>query len=153
MATSNPHQSQSDDELAIRQVVHRWLDATKAGDYETVHQMLGHKSIKTTIEFYCGLEQQDAFRRYDAVLEACLRAGAAILARSTPREAAALLGAGERLLDEMRSHIDATDRRMHTETQVLLQAALDPGEIETAWKAGWELTSDEAVSLALSCLD
>ena len=36
MATSNPHQSQSDDELAIRQVVHRWLDATKAGDYETV---------------------------------------------------------------------------------------------------------------------
>ena len=31
--------------------------------------MLGHKSIKTTIEFYCGLEQQDAFKRYDAVLD------------------------------------------------------------------------------------
>lgn len=39
------------------------------GDYETVRQMLGHKSIKTTIEFYCGLEQQDAFKRYDAVLD------------------------------------------------------------------------------------
>ena len=39
------------------------------GEYETVRQMLGHKSIKTTIEFYCGLEQQDAFKRYDAVLD------------------------------------------------------------------------------------
>jgi uncharacterized protein (TIGR02246 family) len=36
MATINPHYSQSDDELAIRELVHRWLEATKAGDYETV---------------------------------------------------------------------------------------------------------------------
>ena len=36
MATTNPDQSQSEDQMAIRNLVHRWLDATKAGDYETV---------------------------------------------------------------------------------------------------------------------
>lgn len=36
MATINPHYSQLDDERAIRELVHRWLEATKAGDYETV---------------------------------------------------------------------------------------------------------------------
>ena len=36
MATTNPHQRQSEDQKAIRDLVHRWLDATKAGDYETV---------------------------------------------------------------------------------------------------------------------
>jgi uncharacterized protein (TIGR02246 family) len=33
---TNPDQSQSEDQMAIRDLVHRWLDATKAGDYETV---------------------------------------------------------------------------------------------------------------------
>lgn len=36
MATITPQRSQSEDELAIRAVVHRWLEATKAADYETV---------------------------------------------------------------------------------------------------------------------
>src|SRR6185369_15332839 len=36
MATTNPDRSQSEDQMAIRDLVHRWLDATKAGDYETV---------------------------------------------------------------------------------------------------------------------
>jgi integrase len=32
-----------------------WLK-THPGDYETVRRMLGHRSIRTTINFYCGLE-------------------------------------------------------------------------------------------------
>lgn len=39
------------------------------GEYETVRQLLGHKSIKTTIEFYTGLEQAESFRRYDDILD------------------------------------------------------------------------------------
>lgn len=41
----------------------------RPGDYETVRLLLGHKSLSTTVRFYCGLEQSDAFRRYDALLD------------------------------------------------------------------------------------
>ena len=39
------------------------------GEYEPVRQLLGHKSIQTTISFYVGLEEADAFRRYDLILD------------------------------------------------------------------------------------
>jgi integrase len=39
------------------------------GEYETVRLLLGHKSLTTTVRSYCGLEQSDALRRYDAVLD------------------------------------------------------------------------------------
>lgn len=39
------------------------------GEYETVRQLLGHRSIKTTIEFYTGLEHAESFRRYDDILD------------------------------------------------------------------------------------
>lgn len=39
------------------------------GEYEPVRQLLGHKSIKTTIEFYTGLEEAENFARYDAILD------------------------------------------------------------------------------------
>jgi hypothetical protein len=39
------------------------------GEYEPVRQLLGHKSIKTTIAFYTGLEEANTFVRYDAVLD------------------------------------------------------------------------------------
>ena len=39
------------------------------GEYEPVRQLLGHKSIKTTIEFYTGLEEAETFARYDAILD------------------------------------------------------------------------------------
>jgi integrase len=39
------------------------------GEYEVVRQLLGHKSLKTTIDFYTGLERDLSFRRYDEILE------------------------------------------------------------------------------------
>jgi site-specific recombinase XerD len=39
------------------------------GEYEPVRQLLGHKSLATTIAFYTGLEHADSFRRYDQVLD------------------------------------------------------------------------------------
>jgi site-specific recombinase XerC len=39
------------------------------GEYETVRLLLGHKSLSTTIQFYCGLERADAIRRYDALID------------------------------------------------------------------------------------
>jgi integrase len=39
------------------------------GEYEPVRQLLGHKSLATTITFYTGLEHADSFRRYDEVLD------------------------------------------------------------------------------------
>ncbi|MBM4073226.1 MAG: site-specific integrase [Planctomycetes bacterium] len=39
------------------------------GDYETIRRLLGHKSIETTIRFYCGAEQESAIRHFqDKVL-------------------------------------------------------------------------------------
>jgi predicted ATPase/class 3 adenylate cyclase len=95
-----------------------------------------------------------AVLRYEAVLESCFRACAAILARTDqPREAAVLLGASEKLLEEMRSPLEATERGMHDETQALIRATLGEREIAVAWKAGKELALEEAVSLALASLD
>jgi hypothetical protein len=39
------------------------------GEYEPVRQLLGHKSIRTTVDFYVGLEQEHSFRRYDEILK------------------------------------------------------------------------------------
>lgn len=40
------------------------------GHYEPVRQLLAHKDIQTTIDFYCGLETADTLRRYDQILDA-----------------------------------------------------------------------------------
>ncbi|SRR6266568_1892400 len=40
------------------------------GDYETVRQLLGHKSINTTIAFYTGIEVFAAHERYDELIAA-----------------------------------------------------------------------------------
>ena len=44
--------------------------SSNPGDYETVRQVLGHKSIQTTIAFYAGIEMERSVRRFD---EAVLR--------------------------------------------------------------------------------
>jgi site-specific recombinase XerD len=39
------------------------------GEYEPVRQLLGHKSLNTTIAFYTGLEVEANLARYDAILD------------------------------------------------------------------------------------
>lgn len=39
------------------------------GHYEPVRQLLGHKDIKTTYRFYTKLEQEEAFRQYDNIVD------------------------------------------------------------------------------------
>ena len=39
------------------------------GEYETVRLLLGHKSLETTVRTYCGMEQADALRRYDGLID------------------------------------------------------------------------------------
>jgi integrase len=39
------------------------------GEYETVRLILGHQSLTTTVKAYCGLEQADALRRLDALID------------------------------------------------------------------------------------
>jgi integrase len=39
------------------------------GEYETTRLILGHKSLSTTVRSYCGLEQADALRRFDALID------------------------------------------------------------------------------------
>jgi integrase len=43
------------------------------GEYETVRLLLGHKDLSTTVGVYCGLEQADALRRYDALIDSYRR--------------------------------------------------------------------------------
>ena len=49
--------------IGLRMTVHQFRHAAAAvylkhhpGDYETVRRLLGHRDIRTTIKFYCGLE-------------------------------------------------------------------------------------------------
>jgi integrase len=39
------------------------------GQYEMTRHILGHKSLSTTVKSYCGLEQADALRRLDALID------------------------------------------------------------------------------------
>ena len=39
------------------------------GDYETVRRLLGHKSLRTTVSFYTGLEHREAFFRFDTIID------------------------------------------------------------------------------------
>ena len=39
------------------------------GDYESVRQLLGHRSLATTVEHYTGVERAANLRRYDALIE------------------------------------------------------------------------------------
>ena len=39
------------------------------GSYEIVRRLLGHKRIETTIAFYCGLENDAAFRHFFETVE------------------------------------------------------------------------------------
>jgi hypothetical protein len=39
-------------------------DSGLARDYETVRRVLGHRSIQTTIEFYCGLQTTQATEQF-----------------------------------------------------------------------------------------
>ena len=43
--------------------------AAHPGEYETVRLFLGHKSLSTTVKAYVGLEQADALRRLDALID------------------------------------------------------------------------------------
>jgi integrase len=43
------------------------------GEYETVRSLLGHKSLATTIRFYCGLEKTAAVGRYNTLLSSYRR--------------------------------------------------------------------------------
>lgn len=45
------------------------------GQYEPVRQLLGHKSVDTTVAFYTGLEQLDTNKRYDAILKSYINQG------------------------------------------------------------------------------
>jgi integrase len=56
-----------EDATGLKLTVHQFRHAAAAiylkhhpGDYETVRRLLGHRSIQTTINFYCGLETTQA---------------------------------------------------------------------------------------------
>ena len=57
----NPH--------AFRHLSAKLFLAAHPGEYETVRLFLGHKSLNTTVRAYCGLEQADALRRLDALID------------------------------------------------------------------------------------
>lgn len=42
------------------------------GEFDTVRRLLGHRSSETTSTFYCGLEQDAAFKRYDEIVSGYL---------------------------------------------------------------------------------
>lgn len=54
---------------AFRHLSARLFLAAHPGEYETVRLFLGHKNVTTTVRAYCGLEQADALRRLDALID------------------------------------------------------------------------------------
>jgi integrase len=57
----NPH--------AFRHLAAKLFLQEHPGEYETTRLILGHKSVTTTVRAYCGLEQADALRRLDALID------------------------------------------------------------------------------------
>lgn len=55
------------------------------GDYETVRQVLGHKSINVTLAHYASASTKASFKRYDAMLT-CLRTGGGDAAQFQPTD-------------------------------------------------------------------
>ena len=45
------------------------------GDYPTVQMLLGHKDLQTTLRAYVGMEQGDAIKRYDQMMDDLLEGG------------------------------------------------------------------------------
>jgi integrase len=45
------------------------------GDYPTVQMLLGHKDLQTTMRAYVGMEQGDAIKRYDQMMDDLLEGG------------------------------------------------------------------------------
>lgn len=63
------------DQTGLRMNVHLFRHLTGyiyllhyPGQYEPVRQLLGHKDIRTTVNFYVGLEEDAAFKRYGDIL-------------------------------------------------------------------------------------
>jgi len=66
----------------LRITIHQFRHAAAAiylryhpGDYETVRRLLGHRNIRTTVRFYCGLETIHATRLFGDVIRRHLRFG------------------------------------------------------------------------------
>ena len=64
----------------LRITIHQFRHAAVAiylkyhpGDYETVRRLLGHRNIRTTINFYCGLETIQASREFGKIVRQHLR--------------------------------------------------------------------------------
>ncbi|MFC7543346.1 tyrosine-type recombinase/integrase [Siccirubricoccus deserti] len=55
------------------------------GEYEIIRRVLGHRSIETTVKFYCGLEAESAARHFHAGLELDRKEARGIVALSRPR--------------------------------------------------------------------
>jgi integrase len=51
------------------------------GAHEVVRQLLGHRSIETTIRHYASMEQEEAFRLYDSVLDGLRQKSASVAPR------------------------------------------------------------------------
>jgi integrase len=61
--------------VGLRITVHQFRHAAAAvylkhrpGDYETVRRLLGHRSIQTTIRFYCGLQTTQATEQFGKII-------------------------------------------------------------------------------------
>jgi integrase len=61
--------------VGLRITVHQFRHAAAAiylkhrpGDYETVRRLLGHRSIQTTIAFYCGLQTTQATEQFGKII-------------------------------------------------------------------------------------
>lgn len=64
----------------LRITLHQFRHAAAAiylkhhpGDYETVRRLLGHRNIRTTIKYYCGLETIQASREFGKIIRDHLR--------------------------------------------------------------------------------
>jgi integrase len=64
----------------LRITIHQFRHAAAAiylkhhpGDYETVRRLLGHRNIRTTVNFYCGLETIQASREFGKIVREHLR--------------------------------------------------------------------------------
>ena len=110
-----------------------------------IHQrrwQVARENIEASVGIYVELGDPDG-------LSNCLEGLAAVCAATgDPKRAAVLLGAAQKLRDEIGASLQPHEAELHADTLAAVAADLDDSSLASAWAEGTELSSEDAVTLA-----
>ena len=110
-----------------------------------IHQrrwQFAEENLKASVAIYAELGDRDG-------LSNCLEGLAAVgISAGDPERAATLLGAAEKLREDIGASLQPHEATLHADTLAAIAADLDDGGLASAWARGAQLSSDDAVAFA-----